>query len=214
MKRERTQPKTASAASTANGHSYGEACHDPVCAHDHGSGSTGEDTFFALIRDYRKADYAALREIWIAGNIETDDTDTPAAIARNIRTRPNGFRVFVAEVQPCDDKNKPLGNPRVAGGVTLTFDGRRAYVYHFAVHPDFRGLGLGRELLKECEEQAYVWGAAHLRLTARAGGMRAVAQKLYIDEGWTPTPELWVYAKNLKPARTRAPYRRRLAGKR
>jgi GNAT superfamily N-acetyltransferase len=189
MKRERIQ------SSTMNGQ---HPCGDPLCSHDH-HGHTGQ--LFAQIREYKNSDYTPLREIWEAGSIEIDDTDTPAAIARNIRTRPRGFRVFVVDVQDSDVNGKPTGHARVAGGVTLTFDGRRAYVYHFAVHPDFRGMGLGRALLVQCEKQALEWGALHLRLTARVGGIRAVAQKLYTDEGWTPTPEQWVYVKNLKPAR-------------
>ena len=175
--------------------SNGAHQHGPHCNHDHGHGHAG---IMAEIRLYKKTDHKSLTEIWKAGHIEMDETDTPAAIEKNIKTRKNGYRLFVIGTQEMDEDGKPVGKPRVAGGATLTFDGRRAYVYHFAIHPDFRGLGLGRALLATCEHQAGEWGATHLRLTARSDGSRAIAQKLYESEGWKASKDLLVYGKTLK----------------
>jgi ribosomal protein S18 acetylase RimI-like enzyme len=185
MKRSSTQRSTAN-----GGHQHG-----PHCNHEHGHAGC-----VAQVRLYDNADYKALKEIWKSGNIELDETDTPDAIAKNIRARPKGFRVFVIDTQIVDEHGEPVGKSRIAGGATLTFDGRRAYIYHFAIHPDFRGLGLGRALLETCEKQAENWGATQMRLTARSDGSRAVAQKLYESAGWKPSSALWVYAKSLKAA--------------
>ena len=199
----RTTAKTVT-PTAENGHIHDagvdareEHVHDANCAHDHG-GDGGGGGFVAQIRDFKNSDYDDLIAIWKAGRIEMDETDRPDVIARNIRTRANSFRVFVVEVRAVGDDGKPQDEARIAGGVTITYDGRRAYIYHFAVHPEFRGMGLGRALLNICEQQAQKWGAAHLRLTARSDGTRAVAQKLYTAQGWKATPELWVYSKALK----------------
>ena len=97
-----------------------------------------------------------------------------------------------------DQRNhQPIGKPRLAGGVITTFDGHRAYVYHFAVHRDFRGMGLGRALLETCERQAKFWEARHLRLTARVDGSRAAARKLYQALGWVRDNSICTYGKTL-----------------
>ena len=189
----RSSPQRKDSAPEGNGaHQHG-----PHCNHDHEHGHAG---CIAQVRLYESADYKALKEIWKSGNIELDETDTPEAIAKNLRTRPKGYCIFVIGTQMVDAHGEPEGKPRVAGGATLTFDGRRAYIYHFAIHPEFRGLGLGRALLDTCEKQAERWGATQLRLTARSDGSRAVAQKLYDSAGWKPSKDLWVYAKSLKTA--------------
>jgi len=40
--------------------------------------------------------------------------------------------------------------PQLAGSLLCGHDGRRAYIYHVAVLPQFRGHGLGRVLVEHC----------------------------------------------------------------
>jgi N-acetylglutamate synthase len=145
------------------------------------------------VRVYRPEDYEALHAIWKACEIALDETDTAEAIARNLRRRKNGFRIFVVEATGA----APAGVPPLAGGAVVTFDGHRAYVYHVAVNPQFRAGGLGRLLLETCEWQAERWGAKHLRLTSRRDTVRNAARRMYNAAGWSMVKELWVYAKDL-----------------
>ena len=39
---------------------------------------------------------------------------------------------------------------RLVGAVLCGTDGRRGYLHHLAVHPDFRGRGIGRQLVAHC----------------------------------------------------------------
>lgn len=39
---------------------------------------------------------------------------------------------------------------RIVGTILCGQDGRRGYIYHLAVHPDFRRRGLGRKLVQRC----------------------------------------------------------------
>ena len=42
------------------------------------------------------------------------------------------------------------GNSRVVGAVLCGHDGRRGYLHHLAVQPEYRGRGLGRQLVEAC----------------------------------------------------------------
>ena len=150
------------------------------------------------LRQYQPSDFKELKAIWKAGDIKLDDTDGAKAIAENLKRFKNSYRIFIAEAQMVDaKKNKPVGQSRIAGGVVATFDGHRVYVYHLAVHPDFRNVGLGRELLKTCEAQAKHWGARHLRLSARKDPSRAAARKMYENAGWQADESISIYRKTL-----------------
>lgn len=39
---------------------------------------------------------------------------------------------------------------RLAGAVLCGHDGRRGYIHHLAVHPNYRKMGIGRLLVQEC----------------------------------------------------------------
>lgn len=185
----KTARKPAAAA-----HQHDESCaHDHACCeHDHGGGVE------IGIRLYRPEDYRALKAVWKAGDISVDDTDNAKALKENCEKRKHSFRIFVAEAQPLAASGKIAGEPLLAAGVICTFDGRRVYLYHFAVHPDFRGLGLGTALLETCEHQARLWGAKHLRLMSRTDAHRASARGLYEKLGWSAQKELCQYSKTLK----------------
>ncbi|HLX61257.1 MAG TPA: GNAT family N-acetyltransferase [Planctomycetota bacterium] len=172
--------------------------------HDHGDGvccnhEHGPCCDFELgIRPYRTEDYRDLKAVWKAGEIATDDTSSARALKENLEKRQGSFQVFVAEVVAIDAKSgKPAGARQLAGGVIVTYDGHRAYIYHFAVHPDFRGVGLGAALLETCEHQARLWGAKHLRLMSRTDAARDGARKLYEKHGWARDWNLCQYKKDL-----------------
>lgn len=148
------------------------------------------------LRQYRRGDFEALKAIWEACDMQLDETDTAQALARTLRRFKNSFRIFVIEATRAAPLN-PESRIPLAGGVVVTFDGHRAYVYHLVVHPVFRDAGLGRVLLEACERQARRWGARHLRLTSRTDASRADARRMYEAAGWRARKELWVYSKDL-----------------
>jgi ribosomal protein S18 acetylase RimI-like enzyme len=39
---------------------------------------------------------------------------------------------------------------QIIGAILGGHDGRRGYIHHLAVHPDFRRLGIGRQLVDQC----------------------------------------------------------------
>lgn len=190
--------KTASSRPRPNAeHGQDDHVHGPGCNHDHGHGR--RLVCEIRIRLYKPDDFRQLAACWKAGDIALDETDTAEAIEDNLKFRRDSYRLFVAEARMIDQSiNQPLDKPRIAGGVLLTFDGHRAYVYHLAVHPDFRGARVGKLLLETCEQQAKVWGARRLRLSARTDASRSVARKMYEKAGWRADKSVWIYGKTLR----------------
>lgn len=176
--------------------------HGPNCNHDHGH--SHDAGCVVRIRLYQPGDYPQLKAIWEAGRIHIDDCDSAASLARNIKERANGYRVFTVDLEEIGENGRASGNALVVGGAIVTFDGHRAYLYHFAVHPEYRGLGIGRALLETCEAQARDWGARHMRLSARSDGSRAVAQHIYESSRWIHEQDIWMYKKDLSLKRSAA----------
>ena len=100
------------------------------------------------------------------------------AIAKSLSEQKNSYRIFVGEACLLDAASeKPVSKPAIAGGVILTRDGRRANVYHLAVHPQFRGGGLGKALTVS------LWGGFALLTFGLLSGA-------WFTQLYTPSPEL------------------------
>ena len=191
----KTRSKKMAEPEADHGHNHGHDHGDGgCCEHDHGASLE----FELGIRAYKPEDYRELKAVWKAGEIVVDETDSAKALKECLLKRKDSFQVFVAEVLALDPKTgKPSGAQQLAGGVIVTYDGHRAYIYHFAVHPDFRGVGLGAALLETCEHQAKLWGAKHIRLMSRTDAAREGARRLYESHGWTAESKLIQYKKDL-----------------
>lgn len=93
-----------------------------------------EDFF---VRDYWAADYPHVAEIWERTGMSTPGRgDTAAVIETTLR---NCGRLLVLV-----DRDKDT----VIGTSWLTHDGRRLYLHHFAIDPDYQGQRLSRLLLR------------------------------------------------------------------
>ena len=72
-------------------------------------------------------------------------------------------------------------NGRLIGTVLGGFDGRRGYIYHLAVDPDYRGKGYGKALLKRVLQELEALGADKVHLFAFYEN-RAAAE-FYLSQG-------------------------------
>ena len=68
------------------------------------------------------------------------------------------------------------------GYAVMQIAGDEAYLCNIAIHPDFRGLGLGRALLEWVIEQGLKQGIARILLEVREGN--TVATALYLSSGF------------------------------
>ncbi len=91
-----------------------------------------------LIRDYTPGDYDEVASLWNEtgmGNEERkDDKETIS------RCLDKGGRMLILT-----DRIRS----RIAGTSWMTFDGRRIYLHHFGILPEYQGKGLSKILLEE-----------------------------------------------------------------
>lgn len=91
-----------------------------------------------VIRDFVASDYDAIMEIWtLTGMGSPARGDDAEAIQRTI-DHGGRLRVMIdTDVQ------------MLIGTSWLTVDGRRTYIHHFGIHPDYQGKGLSKDLGKD-----------------------------------------------------------------
>lgn len=88
-----------------------------------------------IIREYQSADYPAIEALWKTTGIYTLERGDRDEIIR--RCNSNGGKFLVLEHE---------STGRICGTSWLTWDGRRVFLHHFAIHPEFQSRGLGRRL--------------------------------------------------------------------
>ena len=134
-----------------------------------------------LIRTVDIADYDALTEFWqkIPG-VRLVDADSRPAIDRYLSRNPG--MSFLAE-----DEGK------IVGSVFTGHDGRRGYLFHYAVAPEYRDLSMARELLKRSFEALQAEGISRCFGFILSGNDRA--HKLAELTGWERVTEFDVYSQ-------------------
>ncbi len=92
------------------------------------------------VREFHMADYGAVVALWRAAGLHIGPSDQPEELARKLERDPDLFLVGVE-------------HDVVVGAVIGAYDGRRAWIYHLAVHPSCQKRGLGAALLAELEDR-------------------------------------------------------------
>lgn len=110
----------------------------------------------AALREFREADYDAVLRVWREAGLTLKPSDALPELRTLVERNPGLF--LVAEEEG-----------KVTGTVIGAWDGRRAWLYHLAVHPAFQGRGTGRMLLEEVERRLRAVGATKLNLLVEQG---------------------------------------------
>jgi [ribosomal protein S18]-alanine N-acetyltransferase len=114
------------------------------------------------IRDYWAADYPHVADIWERTGISTPGRGDSAEVIENTLRRSGRLLVLV-------DKASDI----VVGTAWLTNDGRRLYLHHFAIDPEFQGGGLSKPLLREALKIAKEIGL-QIKLEVHADNAKAI----------------------------------------
>ncbi|MEI8005211.1 MAG: GNAT family N-acetyltransferase [Bacteroidota bacterium] len=84
---------------------------------------------------------------------------------------------------------------RLVGTVLGGFDGRRGYIYHLAVHENYRKKNIGKELMERCFQSFKDINVSKCHMMVLAGNTEA--QEFYTKIGCELRTEILVYSKTL-----------------
>lgn len=129
-----------------------------------------------MIRTMTREDYSAVYSLWLSckgmglNNLDDSEEGISRFLARNPST------CFVAE------------DGGIVGAILAGNDGRRGYIYHTAVSPEYRERGIGRELVEAALKALEALGISKAALVvfARNEDGNAFWERL----GFTPRNDL------------------------
>ena len=122
------------------------------------------------IRNYKPEDYNGLMHVWQQTNLSTpnrgDDENTIE------KTLSLGGKLLIME---------DVSNNKIIGTSWMTTDGRRLYIHHFGILPEYQGKGLSKLLLSESNKFAIKLGQ-QFKLEVHKDNH--IAKKLYKNYGF------------------------------
>lgn len=131
------------------------------------------------IVDFQEHDYDELVGLWeITGLGGSHRGDDLAVIRTTLRM---GGVLLLA-------KEREEG--RIIGSSWMTVDGRRTYIHHFGIHPEYQGKGWAKELLKASMERAVKIGC-QVKLEVHRDNVKAL--NLYKQHGFKYLGDYLVY---------------------
>ena len=95
-------------------------------------------------RNFSMDDYDAVVELWKLSGLPIKDKgrDRPEKIKEELKR--GIINLILAEFES-----------QLIGVVLITHDGRKGWINRLAVHPDYRKLGIGKELVRRSEEHLH-----------------------------------------------------------
>lgn len=107
-------------------------------------------------------DFEAVTDLWQAAGLHNPTIDGLDNLREVCERNPGLFLLAMEDGQ-------------VVGSVIGTFDGRRGYLYHVAVHPDSRRKGYATALLRELEKRLWAMGVQKVRFMVSKSNESALA---------------------------------------
>ncbi|MCF8302098.1 MAG: GNAT family N-acetyltransferase [Bacteroidales bacterium] len=138
-----------------------------------------EDQTTYHIREYCPGDFGAVEELWnLTGIGARWRGDTPESIEATLE-KGGEFLVMI------DGRNQQL-----MGTSWITTDGRRSFMHHFGIHPDYQGKGLANILLEKSLQLTRAMGL-HLKIEVHQTNEKAI--NLYKKYGFNYLGDYNVY---------------------
>jgi ribosomal protein S18 acetylase RimI-like enzyme len=135
-------------------------------------------------RIMKTEDYEAVSRLWsgIQGMGMRSLDDSQAGIAKFLIRNPN--TCFVAEQ-----------DGQIVGVILSGHDGRRGYIYHAAVSPEFRSQGIGKELLGQAIAALKAEGIHKAGLLVFASN--EIGNTFWESQGWERRTDIYYRNKSL-----------------
>ncbi|HNX66405.1 MAG TPA: GNAT family N-acetyltransferase [Bacteroidales bacterium] len=131
------------------------------------------------IREYRKGDFDGIMNLWVAtGMGRPERGDDEQVIERSLSM--GGCMLIMTDDEP----------GKIIGTSWITFDGRRLFLHHFGILPEYQGRGLAKELLKK--SLAFVKQKG-IQVKLEVHRNNIIARNLYINAGFEYLGDYDVY---------------------
>jgi Acetyltransferases len=114
-----------------------------------------------IIRQFGLDDYDQAAHVWQQSGLDVRPGDDKTAIARKLERDPELFLVA------CD-------GGAVIGTAIGGYDGRRGYIYHLGVLPEYQRQGIGARLVAEVGKRLAALGCPKLNLSVSADNAAAI----------------------------------------
>jgi ribosomal protein S18 acetylase RimI-like enzyme len=124
----------------------------------------------AHIREFQMEDYQDVVALWQVCGLQLSKSDSRESIEKILRRDPDLFLVVE------DGKS-------IVGAVMGRYDGRRGWIQHLAVSPDYQSQGFGRQLLQEVENRLSARGCEKVNLLVTLDN--ASVRKFYRQVGYS-----------------------------
>jgi ribosomal protein S18 acetylase RimI-like enzyme len=114
------------------------------------------------VRAFKIGDYREVRSIWKTSGLEIRPGDSKKEIQLKLKRDPELFLVAKAE-------------GRIVGSVIGAWDGRRGWIYHLGVLPQFQRMGIAKRLVREVEERMKAKGVVKVNASVYKWNKRSLA---------------------------------------
>jgi len=138
-------------------------------------------------REFLISDYEVAAELWkrVEG-IEIAEGDDKESVVQFLKRNPGLSRTAV-------------NGSKVVAVSLCGHDGRRGHIYHLAVDPKYRGLGLGRRLVEECFDRLRELGIQRAIILVANDNSRG--REFWQRCGWEELPAAMAMGKDVAAAK-------------
>ena len=136
------------------------------------------------IREFNSADTSQAVNLWKqTPGVGVGSSDSAQAIETFLQRNPGLSFVAVNAAGGC------------VGTLLCGHDGRRGYLYHLAVHPDFRRRGIGRALVERTLDGLKQAGISKVHLFVFADN--ELGKAFWRNQGWLERDDLQIMSQSL-----------------
>ena len=138
----------------------------------------------STITPFTMTDYAPVIALWeLSDGVGLSGADSPENIRFYLERNPS--MSFVAKQ-----------DNMVVGAVLSGHDGRRGYIHHLAVHPDYRRQGIGQQLIDHCFAALHAVGIQKCHLFIFKENQSGIA--FWEASGWSYREDIAVMSKMIE----------------
>jgi N-acetylglutamate synthase len=136
------------------------------------------------ITPFTMSDYDPVIALWqMSDGVGLSDADSPEKIQFYLERNPG--MSFIARQEGV-----------IVGAVLSGHDGRRGYIHHLAVHPDYRRQGIGQQLIDHCLAALHAIGIQKCHLFIFTDNRSGIA--FWQSTGWSYRQDIAVMSKMIE----------------